>query len=173
MILIVSLCREKLSELEFVSPIKDLVSGSEVIHYKELCIEKINSADKIILSGTALADFDYLGYDFSILAKANRPILGICAGFHALALAFGWELIDESRIGVYPVEFTDDNPFLQSTHNSYFLHSKSAAGDFEVIARVNDTPCMVRHKFKEAYGCIFHPEVLTKELIRSFVNRKE
>jgi GMP synthase (glutamine-hydrolysing) len=169
MILIISTCKEPLSELEFVEPLTQIVPDSESIHYLDLAAENIAAAEKIIISGTALADFDYLEGDFSWITTFDKPILGICAGAQVIAKAFGWKLIDEVTIGVKPVEVVKQDSLLNNNFNAYFLHTKGIRGDFVTLVKSGETPALVKHPSREIYACIFHPEVLNQELLLQFL----
>lgn len=168
MILIVSTCKEKLSELEFVRPLQQLVGDCVTKHYSEIAQEDIDNADKIIIAGTALKDFAYLDGDFSWIQKCEKPILGICSGLHALAKAYGIALEEFTAIGPGTVNVVKENKLASGKFNAYFLHTKTGKGEFEVLATTNEKPCLIKHPEKKHYGCTFHPEVLNEELIRNF-----
>ena len=169
MMLIISTCKEPLSELEFIEPLKSLVPKSKTVHCTELQEKDIALAEKIIISGTALADFDYLSTDFSWITKITKPVLGICAGAQIIVQAFNWELVDETNIGVKPVSVVKETKLVKSNFNSYFLHTKGIRGDFITLAQSGKTPALFKHPTREIYGCIFHPEVLNQEIIKKFV----
>lgn len=171
MMLIISACNEKLSEPEFVEPLKKLVGDSKVMSYKSVQEKDVLAADKIIISGTALKDFDYLDYDFSWLRKTNKSVLGICAGMQIIAKVFGAELIDCKNIGVKKVTMLQKNKLADNDFNAYFLHTKIiSGGEFDILSTVDGHPAIVKHKQKQIYGCIFHPEVMNEDMIFSFVN---
>jgi len=168
MILIISTCKEQLSEHEFIRPIALLIENHNIIHCSSVKPADIKTADKIIIAGTALKDFDYLKEDFSWLKKCDKPILGICAGMQVIAKEFGVELEDFVAIGPQKVEVTAENKLAKDSFNAYFLHTKTGTGDFKVLATSNGKPCIIKHNEKEIYGCIFHPEVMNEEIIRGF-----
>jgi len=170
MILIVSTCSDPLSELEFVRPLEKIISDSNVVHYTAITADDIETADKIIITGTALKDFDYLEDDFGWLKTVNKPVLGICAGMQAIVKTFGGELSDETTIGVQTVTVLKESILASDDFNAYFLHSKTGAGDFDVLGTVDGNPAMIKHPSKEIYGVIFHPEVMNEELIAAFTN---
>ncbi len=169
MILIINTCEQKLSELEFVKPIEKIVGKSVTKHYKTLTEKDINSADKIIICGTALADFEYLKHDFSWINTTEKPILGICAGMQIIAKEFGINIVENMIIGVKKIEVIAENKLCNRSFNAYFLHTKTAEHGFETIAIAKGKPCMIKHPKKEIYGCIFHPEVTNPEMIDKFV----
>ncbi|MBS3099613.1 hypothetical protein J4463_00140, partial [Candidatus Pacearchaeota archaeon] len=114
MIILISLCREKLHELEFVNPIADIIksegTGFEIINYKDISLENIEKADKIIICGTSLADFEYLKdiKKFSWIESCEKPILGICAGVQIIALVFNSKLKEMQEIGMIKAKFDED-----------------------------------------------------------------
>ncbi|MBI4146538.1 hypothetical protein HY489_04325 [Candidatus Woesearchaeota archaeon] len=168
MILIISTCKEKLSELEFVTPIERILGRCKTVHYSKLTQKEIDEADKIIISGTALADFDYLKHDWSWLTRFNKPIFGICAGMQAITKAFDIPLRKKETIGVHQVEVVKENKFCNGNFNAYFLHTLTGSDKFETLATSEGIPCLIKHPQKEIYGCIFHPEVMNENIIKSF-----
>lgn len=168
MILIISTCKELLSESEFVRPIAMLIEDHNILRYSKVKPADIKSADKIIITGTALKDFDYLEGDFSWLKKCEKPILGICAGMQVIAKEFGVTLESHTSIGQQKVEVIEENKLAKGTFNSYFLHTKTGTGTFKTLATSNGKPCMIKHSEKEIYGCIFHPEVMNEDIIKRF-----
>ncbi len=169
MILIISTCKEELSEAEFVRPVALLTDSHNVKHFSRITKEDLKTADKIIITGTALKDFDYLEGDFSWLKECDKPVLGICAGMQVIAKEYGVPLENNTIIGPQPVEVVEKNRLAEGTFTAYFLHTKTGIGNFKVLATSNGKPCMIKHAEKEIYGCIFHPEVMNEDIIRRFV----
>jgi len=169
MILIISTCKEHLSEMEFVRPVALLVEDHNVKHYSQIKKSDIKSAEKIIITGTALKDFEYLKGNFNWLKKCDKPVLGICAGMQVIAKEFDIKLEDQTVIGPQKVEITEKNKLAEGTFNAYFLHTKTGTGNFKTLAVSNGKPCMIKHSEKEIYGCIFHPEVMNEDIIRRFI----
>ncbi len=167
MLLIISTCADKLSELEFVRPIERLVPVHKTVHCTKITPADIATADKIIIAGTALKDFDYLKADFSWLRTTTRPVLGICAGMQVIATALGMPLEDFVTIGPRPVQVVKECALISGAREAYFLHTKTACG-FETLAVTDGKPCMFKIPCKEMYGCIFHPEVLNERIIARF-----
>jgi hypothetical protein len=152
MILLISTCADKLSEAEFVRPVAELVHTNLVKHYSELT-ESDLTADKIIICGTALKDFEYLNGDWSWLSSFGKPVLGICAGFQVIARHFGEELVDKKLIGVFD--------------HKYFVTSKLIrAKNVNETSSLDGLTTGFKHGLVTAYA--FHPEVLNPELISEF-----
>lgn len=174
MILIINTCKEKLSELEFVRPIEKIVKTNFVTkHCAQITRKDISAADKIIICGTALADFEYLKQDFSWIKTTDKPVLGICAGMQIISQALGIPLKDSTNIGVRKVITTTKNKLCEGTFDAYFLHTKTAIEKFVILATTNDVSCVVKHPDKEIYGCIFHLEVMNSGIITNFSKRQK
>jgi GMP synthase-like glutamine amidotransferase len=167
MILIISTCADKLSELEFVRPLQKLAGKSAVKHCSQVTKNDIAGADKIIISGTALKDFGYLKADWSWLKTTTKPVLGICAGMQVIAQAFDVALEDFVTIGPRRVQVVAENALASGEFEAYFLHTKTATKGFDILATTDGTPCMIKRQ--QLTGCIFHPEVMNEDLIKRFV----
>jgi len=177
MILIISVCSDRFSHSEFVKPIEDILKRANVKfftkHYTKLDRNELEQAEKSIICGTALKDFKYLenSDQFDWLKEFRKPILGICAGMQLLATVFGSTLVESKRIGQYRVKTVRKSELTSRVEfQSYFLNSKAAEVNdaFEVLSQVGSLPCMIKHKDREHYGCLFHPEVLNQEIIENF-----
>jgi|TARA_Y100000310_G_scaffold326771_1_gene392122 GMP synthase (glutamine-hydrolysing) len=175
MILIVSTCQEKLNELEFVTPIVELVGECEVKHYTE--VTDVNDYEKIIICGTALQDNQLIEEidKFSWLKKTEKPVLGICAGMQVIALTFGEKLINLQEIGMIEVNIKKENLLMKKNFSAYALHNYTVENldEFEILAESKQTSQVIKHKNKPIYGTLFHPEVRNKEIINNFLEIKE
>ena len=64
MILIIQICNNYFHYYEFIKPIEDVLLKNNIkfesINYNNLTKEKINKADKIIISGTSLKDNGFI-----------------------------------------------------------------------------------------------------------------
>ena len=178
MILIVDMNHKKgsLGLEEFVLPIASVVKKWEeyaIVHYKELTPQSIASVRKVILSGTPLMDKEFLHHytNFSWLRETDTPLLGICAGMQFLALLFDSGLKNCLEIGMTEIETTAENPLFSSNFRAYELHTTAVepSPDFEVLARSDNCVQAIRHKKKEIYGILFHPEVRNREIIERFL----
>jgi GMP synthase (glutamine-hydrolysing) len=176
-ILLIDMCRENLHSLEFVKPIeKILKSQGKKYFIKKYCdAEKkdFESCSKIIISGTSLKDNDYLKFKckFSILTNLDKKVLGICAGAQMIGLVFGEKIVKLKEIGLHKVKFEKNFLGLTGETEIYSLHGYSfkVLKNFEVYARSENCIQAFRHKQKQLYGTIFHPEVKNKKLIIEFL----
>lgn len=176
-ILIINICKHKLHFDEFIRPIydicKQITTNIKIINYLELKEESIDKYNKIIISGTALKDFDYLENldKFSWIKTTKKSILGICAGAQIIAKIFSSEIVKEEEIGMQKLEIVKIDKILKnikidqiySLHNCYFNIPK----DFILIAKTKHPQII---KKENIYGCLFHPEARNKELILNFLN---
>ena len=177
MITVISTCKYKLSEEEFVRPIVEVVKKCGLDYRIKRYYERIdtNGCSKIIICGTALRDFDYLSHidNFTWLTDYDGDVLGICAGYHILALIYSNKLEKIKKIGVYDVTIVKDNPLVEKrSMRCYFLHTyalREVNDNLECLAVQNDEICIFKVKNKHFYGVSFHPEVLNSEIITNFL----
>lgn len=174
-ILLISTCKEKLSEYEFVSPIVEIIESFEydIINYRNLETSNISIYDKIIICGTSLQDNDYLNYldDFKKLKNNNAGILGICSGFQIICSMFNEEIIDQEEIGMVTVETQFQNSLISGEFQAYNMHNFSVGQvtSFNVLAKSEKTIQMISHKKLNVFGVSFHPEVRNQQIITNFL----
>jgi GMP synthase-like glutamine amidotransferase len=159
---------------EFVLPLCEIVKPLEyeVKHYLE--VTDVKTYEKIILSGTALKDFEYLKHikSFEWIRTCDMPILGICAGMQAIGMVFGSLLTPCKEIGMTEVETVKENYLFSSAFRAYELHNLGVEPSdvFEMLAMSKKCIQGIKHKEKDFYSVLFHPEVRNKEIIRRFVH---
>jgi GMP synthase (glutamine-hydrolysing) len=174
MILLISTCAEALSENEFVLPIANIVKENyQVKHYTHITEEDIKASEKIIICGTSLKDNNYLDKldRFSWIDSYNNPILGICSGMQIISLMFGAKLKKEKEIGMIQVMTTTENPLFTGEFSSYALHGNSIfkLKEFIILAKSKTCVQAIKHKRREIYGVLFHPEIRNIEIIEKFL----
>lgn len=175
MILIISICNEKLHELEFVFPIVKLLKEKNILfnilNYKSLKNYNFKNVDKIIISGTSLKDNLFMDYldNFLFIKKFNKPILGICAGMQIISLIFGGKIKKKTEIGFYKENFKKGFLGLEGKHEVYHLHNNYVTLPFGFERfTTSSIPQAVKHKSRPIYGTLFHPEVRNFSLIEAF-----
>ena len=174
MILILNICKEKLHYFEFVKPVEDILNGVggefTTVNICDLNLDL--NFDKIIICGTSLKDNSYLDIDLSLIKSTTVPVLGICGGFQKICLEFGATLQKETEIGFYKENFTKEFLGLTEEQEVYHLHNNyvTLPDEFESFTDSKITQA-VKHKAKEIYGTLFHPEVRNKNLILEFVKK--
>jgi GMP synthase (glutamine-hydrolysing) len=178
MILIVDLNfkKDSLGFYEFVSPIVAIVEELDecvVRHYLEVTQEDLRKCSKIILSGTALKDNFTLNQPdkFEWIKDYGKPILGICAGMQTIGVVFGARLEKCFEIGMVQVTTLMSNPLFSSSFKVYALHNYSVqpSQEFDMLADSATCAQAIKHKQKEIYGVLFHPEARNKEILHRFV----
>lgn len=174
MILIVNMNYKRLGYYEFVLPLYSIVEPiepCEVTYYSR--VKDMDKYQKIILSGTPLMDNEYLTCidTFSWIRECDTPILGICAGMQVIGLVFDSDLIPCREIGMTDIITVKENPLFSSTFSAYALHNYGIlpSKNVEILAKSNKCVQGVKHKEKEIYGVLFHPEVRNKNIIKRFI----
>jgi len=181
MILIVDLCyRERsLSEYEFVEPVAGIVHRSgfpyRILHHTHLTARDLSVAERILLCGTAFRDnaFAERPESFGWLREIRVPVLGICAGMQAMALAFGGTLVPEQEIGMTEVWCVQEDPLFERhpEFTAYGLHGSSVVipRGFSELAVSSSCVQAMRHDVLPLYGILFHPEVRNEWVVVRFL----
>jgi GMP synthase (glutamine-hydrolysing) len=88
-----------------------------------------------------------------------------------MGLAFGASLEACLEIGMAQIVTLKANPLFSSTFKAYSLHNFSIQpfAAFDVLAESEVCVQAMKHKQKDIYGVLFHPEVRNKEIIQRFV----
>ena len=114
----------------------------------------------------------------------RTPVLGVCLGHQAIALAFGGEVIRcGPRHGMSSLVTHDGSdlfaglasPMQVGRYHSLAVDAESLPPELRITARSDDGIVMgIRHRIRPVFGVQFHPEsVLTDdglELLRNFVD---
>ena len=165
MIWILSTCKEKLSELEFVKPVKEIVEKFDEV--KIIKMEDKPEEGKVIITGTALADLEYFKKieKFRWIKDYKDAVLGISSGAQIIAKVFNIELVPIKKIGVFETEI------FKRKEKAYFLTSYLARnGEYSIGFSAGLTSAF---RVGNKYGVFFHPEVLNRWIIESFVSKDE
>jgi len=162
---------------EFVLPIVSIAGVLEkctVKHYLEVDGKSLNCYDKIMLSGSALKDTVTLDQTarFTWLKDCGKPVLGICAGMQTIGLVFGGIVKKCREIGMTEIATSKENPLFSSTFKVYALHNYALvpSAEFEVLAESANCVHAIKHKHKDVYGVLFHPEVRNKDVVERFIS---
>jgi GMP synthase-like glutamine amidotransferase len=178
MILVVDLNwkRDSLAFNEFVSPIVSSVQHLEqcnVKHFLDIDSSELSCYSKVVLSGTTLKDHATLKQidRFNWIREFDKPILGICAGMQTISLVFGDPLTFYLQIGMTEIGTLKNNPLFQGNFKAYALHNYSIKHPqyFEILAKSAKCIQAIKHKQKDIYGVLFHPEVRNQEILRRFI----
>jgi GMP synthase-like glutamine amidotransferase len=162
---------------EFVLPIVAIaeeLEKCEVKHYLEVNEKNLNSYDKIIFSGSALKNTATLNQtaQFTWIKDCGKPILGICAGMQTVGLVFGGRLEKCREIGMTEIATLKANLLFSSRLRVYSLHNYAIqpSDEFDVLAESAKCVQAIKHKQKDIYGVLFHPEVRNKEVVQRFIH---
>ena len=175
MILLINICKERLHYLEFIGPIEDILRLNNhkysVKHYLEIKDSDLKKADKIIICGTSLADNQFIEQPdkFEWIKSFDKPLLGICGGMQIIAAVFGGKMKQKTEIGFFRENFKKEFLGIKGEQEAYHLHNNylTLPKDFEDFTN-SDIPQAIKHKAKNIYGTLFHPEVRQKGLIINF-----
>jgi GMP synthase (glutamine-hydrolysing) len=177
-ILIINTCKEKLHYYEFVKPIEEIVRKEKKFfmkHYSLVNVNDLIKAEKIIICGTALKDFEYDRdmMAFSWLRGFEKPVLGICAGMQIVCKTFDSNLKDNEEIGLIKVKFDKDFLGIEkgSDVEAYSLHKSGIiklGGDLEIYGKSKSGIQAIKLKDKNIYGVMFHPEARNREIVENF-----
>jgi GMP synthase-like glutamine amidotransferase len=161
---------------EFVLPIVGIAEKLEkcvVKHYLEVNEKNLNGYDKIILSGSALKNIVTLNQtaQFTWIKDCSKPILGICAGMQTVGLVFGGRLEKCREMGMTEITTLKENFLFSSRFKVYSLHNYAIklSSEFYVLAESSNCVQAIKHKRKDIYGVLFHPEVRNKEVVQRFI----
>ncbi len=168
--------RDSLAYNEFVASIASVITPFEactVKHFLEIEPSTIGDYSRIVLSGNALKDHEATKQidRFSWLKKCDKPVLGICAGMQTLSLVFDVPLTPCLQVGMTEIKTVKENPLTQGTFSAYALHnySVSPSTTFDVLAKSAKCIQAIKHKQKDIYGVLFHPEVRNQEILKRFL----
>lgn len=173
MILLVSTCKEKLHEREFVEPYMSYLEKTVdvvAIHYTKLKIDDVAKADCIVICGTGLMDNGYLEHieRFSWIRDANKSIMGVCSGAQIIAAVFGGKIVPDKLIGMVSVRGT---LFDRREFPAYVLHQNGfeTPENFDTLAASGKSIQAIKHKTRPIYGVAFHPEVRNMWVLEKFL----
>jgi GMP synthase-like glutamine amidotransferase len=177
MILIVDMNfkKDSLGIYEFVDPIASILKGFEkcaIKHYSELGHVDADNYSRVIISGNALRNEQALNKldGFSWIREYEKPVLGICAGMQTTGLLFGSSLKKCVEIGMKRIQTAKENALFSASFDAYELHSHAIRPSEEFVVLAKSKRCVqaVKHKEKDIYGVLFHPEVRNREIIERF-----
>ncbi len=175
--LIIDMCEKKdsLSKDEFVLPIsKTIDHNCFVRHFKEVSADDLKKCKRVILSGSPLGDITTTENieAFKWLKTYEKPVLGICAGIHTIALVFGSKIKRTEEIGMKEIKVKRNNGIIPHDIEVYSLHEYSIEkpDSFDVIAESEKCIEAIKHKKRAIYGVQFHPEVRNHAIIQRFMS---
>jgi GMP synthase-like glutamine amidotransferase len=107
---------------------------------------------------------------FKWLKDCSKPVLGICAGMQTIGLVFGGHVEKCREIGMTEVT-SKANLLFSSKFKAYSLHNYALvpSSEFEVLAESAKCVQAIKHKQKDIYGVLFHPEARNEETVQRFI----
>jgi GMP synthase (glutamine-hydrolysing) len=179
-ILVLNICQERLHGYEFVKPVEDVLRKGgvefESFHYKQLDERILDRCSSMIICGTSLRDDGFVEdidkFRWIFDNFEGKPVLGICAGSQIISLVFGGEIKSKTEIGYFDEKFEKDFLGLGGKQEVWHLHNNYSefSEDFEKFTG-DEIPQAVKHRSKEIYGVLFHPEVRNKKMILEFIEK--
>jgi GMP synthase (glutamine-hydrolysing) len=168
--------KDSLAYNEFVASIASLIEpleGCVVKHFLEIDPSELSAYSRVVLSGNALKDHAAIKQinRFSWIKDSDKPILGICAGMQTISLVFDVPLAPCLQVGMTEIKTVKENPLFQDSFTAYALHNYSVqhSQTFDVLAQSAKCVQAIKHKQKNIYGVLFHPEVRNQEVLRRFL----
>jgi GMP synthase (glutamine-hydrolysing) A subunit len=172
--------KRKLSFSKLVARVREAGGEPSTIDQQDLPSSSpsiLDKCDGIILSGTEAlltrtADRKQFENLLAFLPKIDVPVLGICGGHQALAIAYGGEVAKSGRHieGYRTVELEDKDHLLAGLSakirvmQSHYEEVKRLPPGFVRIAKSKDTKIeAMKHEGKPVYGVQFHPERWNEE----------
>lgn len=162
----------------------------EVARNDKITIEEIKQMkpDAIVISPGPCTPYE-AGISIDVIKHFHRstPILGVCLGHQAIAVAFGGKVIKAPMVmhGKISEIYHNNlaifsglpNPFKATRYHSLIVDKDALPGSLEVTAWTKDGIIMgVRHREFPTFGVQFHPEsIMTefgKEILKNFIYRK-
>jgi len=108
---------------------------------------------------------------FNWIKEYDGSIIGICAGMQTISLVFGAPLIPCLQIGMTEITTLKENPLFQDSFKAFTLHNYSVGScqNFDALAKSAKCIQAIKHKQKNIYGLLFHPEVRNQEMLARFI----
>lgn len=131
---------------------------------KKIPLDKISSviisgSPLMVTQGSFVPYLDQFILNVSAILQCNVPIIGICFGCQLINVMFGGTLKKLRQ------PFCKDTNMMPYNTNVRFCLSyviKEVSPDFKVLGhamvRNHFVPCYIKHRKREIYGCLFHPE---------------
>jgi len=149
-------------------------------------MRELNPSGIVISPGPGRPEDAGISMDTIQAFSGKIPLLGVCLGHQAIAMAFGGEIVSATSIMHGKTsQVTNDgksiyqkirSPFTAMRYHSLAVSRDSLPGVFEIVSESEDGEIMgIRHKEHPTEGVQFHPEsIMTtvgKRLLRGFLSQ--
>ena len=145
---------------------------SKIVKNDEISVNEIDyiCPNKIVISPGPGSPKN-AGISVNVIKKYYQkiPILGICLGHQAIAIAFGGRVVSSNEIShgkVVNIKHKKSkifngipDSFKATRYHSLIIEQKSLPKEIDVIAKTDNNIIMgVQHKLNNLFGLQFHPE---------------
>jgi len=149
-------------------------------------IEQLNPSHIVISPGPGRPEDAGISMEAIEAFSGEIPLLGVCLGHQAIAMAFGGEIVSaKSLMHGKTSDVTSDgksiyqkirSPFKAMRYHSLAVRRDTLPGVFDISSETEDGEIMgIRHKTHATEGVQFHPEsIMTtvgKRLLRGFLSQ--
>jgi len=148
--------------------LETLVSVQEKIErFDVFKIEDARDFDVTVLSGSSIGPLfgneEKFSEEIKFIKETTKPVVGICFGCELIVRAFGGELekMEQKDRGMKEIQITDLILYKRPQVKVYENHQwriTRLSEDFDVLAKSESGPEIIKHKTKSIYGFQFHPE---------------
>ncbi|MBW2513937.1 MAG: aminodeoxychorismate/anthranilate synthase component II [Deltaproteobacteria bacterium] len=148
-------------------------------------LRALNPSGIVISPGPGRPENAGISLDAIQTFSGKVPLLGVCLGHQAIAMAFGGEIVSASNLMHGKISHvTSDgkaiyqkirSPFKVMRYHSLAVKRESLPGVFDIASESDDGEIMgIRHRTHPTEGVQFHPEsIMTtvgKRLLRNFLS---
>lgn len=190
-ILVISTCKFSLHELEFVTPITNILDEKK-LNYSIVHISKVNpfilksNISHVIICGTAIKDFSYTTYTinpfFDKISKLNIPTLGICAGAQLISKFIEVPLCREFQCSSITMKKNEiKNPIINLEQDSikgfalhsFCIHSRDIENkEVKPLLFSEFEPEKIElASYKAFILSFFHIEIRNKEILKNWISK--
>jgi para-aminobenzoate synthetase len=147
------------------------IENTDLISVEKANFESSETYDLVVLTGATGLSVpkhpDIYKEEFKIIRERTKPLLGICAGFQAIAYTYGCTLHHrkESVLGIVDVEVLQPDPIFKGKTNfkvfeshKYFVSETTP--ELMQLAKSQYNIEVIKHIAKPTYGFQFHPEAI-------------
>ena len=151
-------------------------------------LKELNPSGIVISPGPGRPEDAGISMDTIQTFSGKIPLLGVCLGHQAIAMAFGGEIVSaKSIMHGKTSQVTNDgksiyqkirSPFTAMRYHSLAVSRDTLPGVFEIVSESEDGEIMgIRHREHPTEGVQFHPEsIMTtvgKRLLRGFLSQTD
>jgi GMP synthase (glutamine-hydrolysing) len=151
-----------------------LIPGEEsVIRFELFKPAQAKDFDVVILSGSSkyspVENEEEFVEELKFIKESGKPIIGICFGCELIAKAFGGTLkkLEDKEKGERTITILDQGVINKKEIKVYESHEIAIdvlPDCFEVVAKSESCPEIIKHKTLSIFGLQFHPENFVDEL---------